>query len=148
MSHTIRWTIEKITQRLALIEPLVYRHRAELPNFRYSSSPEFDTRQSSRSESVTGSEIIPNTYWGTPFTDFILRTTFQIPSDWNLDHPIALYLPLGDAGNFSHPEALVYVDGVSYTACERHHQEVLLRPEWADSQPHELALLLPRALRR
>ncbi len=140
MSHTIRWTIEKITQRLALIEPLVYRRRAGLPNFRYSLSPKLDTHPSSLSEPEKGSDIIPNTYWGTPFTEFTLRTTFQIPVDWDNNQPIALYLPLGDAGNFSHPEALVYVDGVSYAACDRHHQEILLRPEWADGQPHELVL--------
>ena len=39
MSHSVRWTTEKITQRLALIDPLVYRRRAEVPNFRYFSPP-------------------------------------------------------------------------------------------------------------
>ena len=93
MSHTIRWTIEKITQRLALIDPLVYRRRADLPNFHYSYSPELDEHHSSLSEPETGPEIIPNTYWGIPFTEFTLRSSFQIPADWDADQPIALYLP-------------------------------------------------------
>ena len=120
MSHTIRWTLEKITQRLALIEPLVYRRRVELPNFQLHPYP-FSAGQE-------GVEILPNTHWGKPFTEFSLRTTFQIPSDWDMELPIALHLPVGDAGNFSHPEALVYIDGVSYAACDRHHQEIRLDP--------------------
>ncbi len=35
MIHQIRWTAKKIKQRLELIEPLVYRHRRQLPAFRY-----------------------------------------------------------------------------------------------------------------
>jgi alpha-mannosidase len=36
---------------------------------------------------------------------------------------------------------LVYIDGVPYAACDRHHREVpLQRSEWADGQPHLLAL--------
>ena len=141
MSHTIRWTLEKITQRLALIEPLVYRRRVELPNFQLHPYP-FSAGQE-------GVEILPNTHWGKPFTEFSLRTTFQIPSDWDMELPIALHLPVGDAGNFSHPEALVYIDGVSYAACDRHHQEIRLDPASlakngitlrAENQPHELVL--------
>jgi hypothetical protein len=35
MYHRTRWTLEKITQRLELIAPLVYRHQKALPPFRY-----------------------------------------------------------------------------------------------------------------
>src|SRR4030095_2185976 len=49
-------------------------------------------------------------------------------------------LPLGEAGDFSHPEALAYIDGAAYAACDRHHQEFLL-PAWVrDGRPHSLAL--------
>jgi alpha-mannosidase len=138
MNHTVRWTVEKIAQRLALIEPLVYRRRSELPHFRYVSPP--DAQQQAVADPDLGVEILPNTYWGRPSSEFTLRTTFQVPADWDVSQPIALHLPLGDAGNFSHPEALVYVDGLAYAACDRHHQEVLLRPAWADGRPHELVL--------
>ena len=40
MTHAVRWTIEKITQRLALIEPLVHRRRVPLPSFRYLALPD------------------------------------------------------------------------------------------------------------
>src|ERR1700752_2556597 len=35
MSHTIRWTLEKIAQRLLLIQPRARRRRAPLAPFRY-----------------------------------------------------------------------------------------------------------------
>lgn len=132
MSHTIRWTIEKITQRLALIEPLVYRRQVQLANFRYTTPDKAQTKNEI--------EILPNSYWGKPFNEFTLRTTFQVPAEWANVEAIALYLPLGDAGNFSHPEALVYVDGQSFAACDRHHQEILIDPAWADGRTHELVL--------
>jgi alpha-mannosidase len=70
----------------------------------------------------------------------MLHTTFAVPADWERELPVALYLPLGEAGDFSHPEALAYVDGVPYAGCDRHHQEVLLHPAWCDGAPHDLDL--------
>ena len=64
----------------------------------------------------------------------------RYPSDWSREAQIALFLPLGDAGEFTHPEALIYVDGTSYATCDRQHAEVLLRPEWHDGKAHKLAL--------
>ena len=37
MIHKVRWTAQKIAQRIALIEPLVYRQRHPLPPFRYNT---------------------------------------------------------------------------------------------------------------
>ena len=47
-------------------------------------------------------------------SDFAMRNEFSVPADWDADLPVALYLPIGEAGDFSHPEALVYVDGERY----------------------------------
>ena len=55
--------------------------------------------------------IDPNTYWGAWMTDFTLRSRFHNPTGWDPAAPVALYLPLGEAGDFSHPEALAYIDG-------------------------------------
>jgi alpha-mannosidase len=142
MSHVTRWTIEKITQRLALIHNLVYRRRVPLATFRYLELPDPITLPPTTSEVDENAweAIVPQSYWGKPGTDFVLRTTFQVPSDWEVDQSIALFLPLGDAGNFSHPETLAYIDGIPYTACDRHHQEILLRPEWVDGRSHTLTL--------
>jgi alpha-mannosidase len=53
---------------------------------------------------------------------------------------VALYLPLGESGDFSHPETLAYIDGVPYAAGDRHHQEILLPAQWRDGADHLLDL--------
>jgi alpha-mannosidase len=84
--------------------------------------------------------VEPHTYWAGWQTDFVLRTRFTVPTHWPADAPMALYLPLGVSGDFSHPEALAYIDGLACAACDRHHQEILLAARWCDGQPHVLAL--------
>ncbi len=142
MYHVQRWTLAKIRQRLELIAPLVYIRSAELPAFRYRrlDGPLAPPPVAPDLDDSDWEVIRPNEYWGAWMTDFILRTTFTVPADWDPAAGLALFLPLGEAGDFSHPEALAYVDGVAYAACDRHHQEIRLRPEWADGRPHALAL--------
>jgi alpha-mannosidase len=140
MTHAVRWTIEKVTQRLNLIEPLVYRHRAPLPSFCYCALPDPATPPPLDADDTDWPIIEPDTHWGKPFTDFILRSSFQVPADWTSASPIGLYLPLGDANSFSLPEALAYIDGEPYGTCDRHHQEIILRPEWCDGRSHALTL--------
>jgi alpha-mannosidase len=142
MYHAQRWTLDKIRQRIELIAPLVYVHSAPLPAFRYKelegplAAPPVDPGI----DDASWEEIPPDSYWGSWMSEFILRTAFSVPGDWDRSAPVALHLPLGNSGDFSHPEALVYVDGVPYAACDRHHQEILLRPAWADGKVHTLAL--------
>lgn len=144
MLHKMRWTAEKIGQRLSLIEPLVYRRHRGLPAFRYLTlpnpleAPPVDPKVDDRAWAT----IEQNTYWGRWMTDFVLRAHFEVPTDWDPALPVALYLPLGEAGDFSHPEALAYIDGIPYAACDRHHQEILLPPQWRDGETHLLALHL------
>jgi alpha-mannosidase len=142
MYHKTRWTPQKIAQRIALIEPLVYRRRHPLSSFHYLDLPDPETAP------IIGADvdrndwqtIQTNSHWGNKFGNFMLSTEFSIPADWPADAPIALYLPLGEAASFSHPEALAYVDGVAYAACDRHHQEFRLKDEWRGGQSHHLDL--------
>ena len=142
MYHKQRWTPGKVNQRLELIEPLVYIKRKSLSSFRYREleneltlpQVEIDVDDS------TWREIGANEYWGSWRQNFVLRTTFAIPEDWGQAQPTALHLPLGEAGDFSHPEALAYIDGTAFAACDRHHQEILLATKWIDHNPHLLAL--------
>jgi alpha-mannosidase len=53
---------------------------------------------------------------------------------------VALYLPLGESGDFSHPEALAYIDGQPYASADRHHHEILLPARCRDGQHHRLSL--------
>jgi alpha-mannosidase len=142
LSHSVRWTQEKITRRLELIEPLVYRQKLALPDFRYLelASPREDPPVSP-AVSDADWEIIPtNTYWGRWNSNFVLRCRFSLPPAWQPAGRLALFLPLGEAGDFSHPEALAYVDGQPYAGCDRHHQEIPLHDAWRDGKEHLLAL--------
>lgn len=142
MIHKVRWTIEKIEQRIGLIEPLVYRKRVPLPPFRFLklASPQDEPLVDREVDDSAWTSIQPNSYWGNPDTNFMLRTRFEVPADWEMNEAVALYLPLGEAGSFSHPEALAYLDGKAYAACDRHHQEIRLDSEWRDGRSHTLAL--------
>ncbi|MDX1993074.1 MAG: alpha-mannosidase [bacterium] len=140
--HAIRMTVQKITRRLELIAPLIYREKVPLAAFRYQAldspldtpptDPDFDDS--------TWPLIEPGASWGQRDTNFVLRGEFRIPPDWDANTPAALYLPIGDAGDFLHPEALVYVDGVPFAAVDRFHQELLLSYLWRDQKMHSLAL--------
>ncbi|MCP4417045.1 MAG: alpha-mannosidase [Chloroflexi bacterium] len=142
MLNQMRWTSEKIGQRLHLIEPLIYRRRQLLSPFRLQklpsplTEPPIDPNLSDADWTV----IEPNSHWLEPQTNFVLRSRFHIPSAWDSGSPTALHLPLGEAGDFSHPEALAYVDGTPYAACDRHHQEILLPELWRGGETHSLAL--------
>lgn len=142
MYHRTRWTPEKIKQRLELISPLVYRRRSPLPAFRYLELEDALAVPpiGADVDDSPWQEIGANQYWGTWTRNFVLRTTFQVPGEWDKSQPLALFLPLGGGGDFSHPEALAYVDGEAYATCDRHHHEILLKPDWADGKPHTLAL--------
>jgi alpha-mannosidase len=143
MYHKIRWTAEKIKQRIQLLEPLVYRRKCDLPPFRLHivSDAKPDTPLVSPGiDDSTWTVLEPYTYWGDWRSNFTLRTTLRRPADWSPDLPMALYLPLGESGDFSHPEALVYLDGVAYATSDRHHQEVRLAAHHLDGKSHTLAL--------
>ncbi|MBI5961329.1 MAG: alpha-mannosidase, partial [Chloroflexi bacterium] len=142
MYHHVYWTPQKIAQRLSLIAPLVYRQRQPLPPFGYIrlSSPLEVPPIGPDVDDSQWQTIPPNSYWGTWMTDFILRSRFQSPAGWDADHPVALFLPIGNAGDFSHPEVLAYIDGEPYAAADRHHHEIRLPRRWCDGKSHLLAL--------
>jgi alpha-mannosidase len=142
MLHDIRWTSQKINQYLGLIEPLVYRSIIPLPPFHYLklTEPSEEPLLAPDLEYSEWPEIRPNSLWGGANIDFMLRTGFQIPLTWAPDDKHALYLPIGEAGDFSHPEALAYIDGKPFSGIDRHHQEILLPGEIVAGQTHQLAL--------
>ena len=136
----MRWTEEKIGQRIELVNSLVYRRQSPLPAFRYKELAGPEAAPLLDADSSDWQEIHPYDYWGKRFTDFMLCSEFSIPEDWDADAPVALFLPLGEAGDFSHPEALAYIDGEACAACDRHHQEILLPPGLDRGCTHRLAL--------
>jgi alpha-mannosidase len=141
MSHQQRLTVEKITQRLALIRPLINRQSLALPPFQCQFLPgDFIAAPQPPEMAGEAAVIEPGSYWGKWNTYFMLQTALQIPEAW-ADGQVVLYLPLGISGEFSHPEALVYLDGRPYSGCDRHHQDILLGPEWGDGRSHTLTIV-------
>ncbi len=86
--------------------------------------------------------VPPLTYWGKRDLNFLMRGKFAVPEEFGASSPgsMALFLPIGEAGDFSHPEALVYIDGGAYAAVDRHHQEIALADRHLDGAYHELML--------
>ena len=142
MRHEMRWTIEKIGRRLTLVDSLVHRRRVPLGPFHFRTLPDplSEPPLDAPTDGADWREISAQTHWGKRYTNFMLRNRFRVPSEWDAERPVALFLPLGEAGDFSHPEALAYIDGTAYAACDRHHQEILLPDKWRDGQEHALAL--------
>lgn len=142
MKHRDRWTPQKIAARLELIQQLDYRQRHLIAEFKYTelSSPDDDPPVDPNLDDSDWESIAFNSYWGKWKTDFALRTTFDVPADWDDSIPVSLYLPLGESGDFSHPETLAYIDGISYASADRHHHEILLPDNVKDGQTHQLAL--------
>ncbi|GMU55247.1 MAG: alpha-mannosidase [Candidatus Xenobia bacterium] len=138
MHHQHRWTAEKIDRRLKLVEGLVYRRSTPLKPFRLKTLESPLEAPPLGDEARGWPEVAPLSYWGRWRLDFLLRTQLKIPADWS--GPLALFLPLGEAGDFSHPEAAVYLDGVLYAACDRHHQEIRLPGTLQDGRSHRLEL--------
>jgi len=138
MRHQIRWTSVNVARRLSIVEGLVHRHRQPLPIFQFTPLEE---PTSVIPDEMTGVELSPGMTWGEPGQDFLLRTEFTVPTTWLGDEPIVLFLPLGIAGDFSHPEALIFIDGEPCASCDRHHQEISLDQRWCDGRKHSLDLI-------
>lgn len=99
MRHQSRWTAQKLTQRLALIEPLVYRHWQPLAPFRYTEleGPHSPPPVGREVHDADWPVIEPQTYWATWQRDFVLRTCCTIPADWPTETPVAISTPLQHA---------------------------------------------------
>ena len=142
MFHQIRFTSTKIGRRIDLIRSLIYRHRQTLEPFRLLRLPGPQATPSVAVDVEDGDwPAVPwESWWGEPNLDFVLRSRFQVPGEWEPGAPVALYLPTGRTQEFCHPEALAYIDGEPFATNDRFHQEILLPPRWCDGRSHLLAL--------
>lgn len=144
MNHDVRATHKKIARRLELIAPFIYRKKQALGGFRYLELPDVNIHPAPYiGTDVNDSQwhvVEARTYWAQQGENFILRGHFSVPQDWDKSIPIALHMPIGEAHNFQHPEALIYVDGKRYATVDRFHQEVLLDETLLDGTEHLLAL--------
>ena len=141
MNHDQRWTAEKLGQRIALVETLAYRRRQPLPDWRFLhlDSPEGLPPVAPELDDSGWQPLPPWAAWGAARENFALRTRFRVPAGWDAART-ALYLPIGVANDFSHPETLAYIDGAPVSSCDRHHQEVRVPAGFCDGGEHLLAL--------
>lgn len=140
MTHSLRLTAEKITQRLRLIRAKEARARLPLDRFILETLPDAAAKPdlSVMACTATGSVLDWDSYWGGQDLHFVLRSRFVVPEGWA--HP-ALHLPLGEAGDiFTHPEALAYIDGRAVASADRYHHTIDLDPALADGKNHDLLL--------
>ncbi|MGR3501248.1 alpha-mannosidase [Pseudaestuariivita sp.] len=135
MNHNLRFTAEKIAKRIALIAPHVHRARAPLPEFTFEELEDAEARPGS---GVDRGTVAWDSYWVGQDTHFVLRAAFTVPTDFTCP---ALHLPLGVAGDiFTHPEALLSIDGEVLCSADRYHRTIRLDPALADGKPHQLML--------
>ncbi len=145
MNHETRRTSPKLHQRLDLVSANQAHDSVSIGPFDLQelNGPDIDLLTWLEHADPDGWLAIPwGSTWGRPRTDFVLRSRFTVPADWVDDETslVRLRLPIGRAGDFSHPEALVLVDGRPLAACDRHHQELALPARYCDGAPHELLL--------
>ncbi|MCU0514983.1 MAG: hypothetical protein MUE40_20700, partial [Anaerolineae bacterium] len=110
-------TLARAGARLALIAQHSTPRRHALPPFEQQAVPGGPW------------QVIPyGTYWGAWNQSFVLRGQYQIPSEWPAAATIALDLQIGDAGDsFNvHPEALIFIDEVAFTAVDVRHTRLTL----------------------
>jgi len=142
MHHQTHWTAEKIEQRIALITPLIHRRRQPLAPWRYRrlSGPDEPPPLAADTPTDDWELVAGDGAWSAWRETFVMHGWVAVPHGWDATAPLMLHLPLGESGDFDHPEALVYLDGVPLAGCDRQHHELLLPDECRDGQRHHLAL--------
>lgn len=135
MNHDLRFTAEKIGKRIELVRAHIFREKAPFPEFtlEHLSDPMDEPGRGQDKGTVSW-----DSYWAGQDTHFVLRSQFTVPEHFTTP---ALFLPLGVAGDiFTHPEALLHIDGALVASADRYHQLVLLEPALADGKAHQLLL--------
>ena len=142
MLHDMRFTLDKIQSRLALIQPMIYRDQISLPEMEYTALPADESPAPlAEDPSLNWQQIAYEQYWGTWNTNYAFRGRYQIPESWALSGHIGLLMPLGDAGDyFMHAEALMYIDSEPLAAVDLRHPLVMLPPNLRNHKPHSFVL--------
>ena len=137
-----RWpfTAEKIATRLDLIAPYVFRRKQPLPHFRLLPLSGAMVDAPICADPTGWDEIAHESYWGHADLNFVMKSHFTVPDDWQADN-LALHLPLGLLGDiFNHPEALVHIDTLPIGSADRYHHTIPLNDRVRDGQRHVVSL--------
>ncbi len=140
MDHTRRFTARKIAKRIDLIQRMVHRQSRPIAPFRWTTLPNADVDPPLQANPADWPQIDWHDYWAGQNTHYLMTTNFTVPRGW-ADGPVALHLPMGVAGDiFTHPEALLYIDGQSYASADRYHHTIYLPPSVIDGREHRVDL--------
>ena len=140
MTHAFRFTAEKVAARLELLRAQVVVRRHAIAPFRLLELPDATTEPPLDADPSDWERIEPDGYWGRFDLNFLLRSSFALPEGWNAGAS-ALHFPLGNAGDiFTHPEALLYLDGEPIASADRYHHTIPLPERFADGREHRIDL--------
>ena len=141
-AQAFRFTAEKIAARIELLRSVAVRRSTPLAPFRLLELPGPEAEPPIHADASGWPEIPHLTHWGRFDLSFLLRGSFAVPEGWGGDGTgIALHLPMGNSGDiFTHPEALLHVDGEALASVDRYHHTIPLPPEWADGRTRQLSL--------
>ncbi|MBB5514166.1 alpha-mannosidase [Rubricella aquisinus] len=140
MTHDRRFTTQKIGKRIKLVERMIFRDRLPFAPFRITRLTSAEAEPPLGAD-ASGWEVIPwDSYWGGQNLNYLMVSEITIPRGWT-SGKIALHLPMGEAGDiFTHPESLLYIDGVPYASADRYHHTIYLPQDLADGHPHRIEL--------
>jgi alpha-mannosidase len=140
--HARRFTARKIGKRIALIQRMVHRRSRDIEPLCWTRLPDASTPPPLEADPEGWNVIEPDDYWAAQDVHYCIATGFTLPAGWASDGgPVALHLPMGVAGDiFTHPEALLYLDGIPYASADRHHHTIYLPARVADGRPHRVHL--------
>lgn len=140
----MRQTMQRIRRGLLDLAPAIYRARLPLDDLRWlplgtgvppEERPIPDKRQPG------WRPIAVSQHWGGRDENAWFHATARIPAAWRsvLDESpdggmaVVLRFLLGRGSDFGWPEGLLYVNGRVWQGINRHHDDVLLRPEDAEA---------------
>ncbi|MEL6587537.1 MAG: alpha-mannosidase, partial [Pseudomonadota bacterium] len=140
MDHARRFTAKKIAKRIDLIRPLVHRRTRPIDRFRWCALSDATDVPPLGADIQSWPQIDWNDYWAGQNINYLMVSHFTIPKGW-ADGPVALHLPMGVAGDiFTHPEALLHIDGRPYASSDRYHHTIYLPKSLQDGLEHRLDL--------
>ena len=141
MNHQARRTIDKVRARLSLIEQKVYARLAPIEPFQFRAArvPGRAADRRADRRSIRHDSRGERRGADHDSTSCSAAASPCRPTGARMARSPCI-CRLGIAGDFSHPEALVYIDGEPYASCDRHHHEIRLPDRWCDGRSHELTL--------
>lgn len=136
----MRFSVERLTRRVAEVGNHVLRERLPLPDWSTIAEPAA-TRVPPAPDDPAWEPFRVGEWWGRsdefPWAWFYRRVT--VPDGWE-GRQVALHVRLGEENRPRYPEALAYVDGTARQGIDRHHDLVYLSDAATPGAAYDIAL--------